>query len=233
MFAVLLAFPFVAVELTGGNIHLLLAAAIVAEFRWPAAWSFVLLTKVTPGIGLLWFAVRREWRPLMIALGATAAIAGLTFIIVPGARPYVLPRASFLYRCALPLRLCSSHGVPVEIDAGFCRLLPWSRCRVRGWRAGLCSWQSPCLRHLANARHVRERSARLASLRPPEPADPDSSRNRGLRQGEHQIELYLSSIAAAATTPQGSPIRPARAKATQASRQAVPSTAHHDARPTR
>ena len=28
----------------------------------PAAWSFVLLTKITPGIGLLWFVVRREWR---------------------------------------------------------------------------------------------------------------------------------------------------------------------------
>ena len=103
MFAVLLAFPFVAVELTGGNIHLLLAAAIVAGFRWPAAWSFVLLTKVTPGIGLLWFAVRREWRPLMIALGATAAIAGLTFIIVPGARPYVLPQL-----IPLPVRVAAA-----------------------------------------------------------------------------------------------------------------------------
>ena len=50
------------VELAGGNISLLLAVAIVVGFRWPAAWAFVLLTKVTPGIGLLWFVVRREWR---------------------------------------------------------------------------------------------------------------------------------------------------------------------------
>lgn len=70
----LLAFPPVAVELYHGNIHLLIAAAIALGFRYPAAWSFVLLTKVTPGIGLLWFAVRREWRPLGIALGATAAL---------------------------------------------------------------------------------------------------------------------------------------------------------------
>ena len=48
------------------------AVAIVVGFRWPAAWALVLLTKVTPGIGLLWFAVRREWRSLGIALGATA-----------------------------------------------------------------------------------------------------------------------------------------------------------------
>jgi hypothetical protein len=43
----------------------------------------VLLTKVTPGIGLLWFAVRREWRSLAFALGATAAIALVSFVILP------------------------------------------------------------------------------------------------------------------------------------------------------
>ena len=32
-----------------GNIEILMAAAIVAGFRWPATWSFVLLSKVTPG----------------------------------------------------------------------------------------------------------------------------------------------------------------------------------------
>ncbi|MBX3032095.1 MAG: DUF2029 domain-containing protein [Chloroflexi bacterium] len=80
----LLAIPVVAVELFIGNIHLLLALAVVLGFRWPAAWSFVLLTKVTPGIGLLWFVVRREWRSLGIALGATAAIAGVSFVLMPG-----------------------------------------------------------------------------------------------------------------------------------------------------
>jgi hypothetical protein len=69
-------------ELVGGNISLLLAVAIVVGFRWPAAWAFVLLTKVTPGIGLLWFAVRGEWRSLGIALGATlAVIAGSAFFM--------------------------------------------------------------------------------------------------------------------------------------------------------
>lgn len=61
-------------EIAGGNIHLLLAVAIVAGFRWPASWAFALLTKVTPGVGLLWFAARGEWRHLAVALGATAAI---------------------------------------------------------------------------------------------------------------------------------------------------------------
>ncbi len=76
----------VASELNAGNIQLLLAAAIVLGFRggwWPAAWSFVLLTKVTPGVGLLWFALRREWRALAVAGGVTAVIAGVSFVLWP------------------------------------------------------------------------------------------------------------------------------------------------------
>jgi hypothetical protein len=74
-----------ALELAGGNISLLLAVAIVIGFRWPAVWGLVLLTKVTPGIGLLWFAVRREWRSLGIALGATAVVAGVSWAMMPWA----------------------------------------------------------------------------------------------------------------------------------------------------
>jgi hypothetical protein len=43
----------------------------------------MLLTKVTPGIGLLWFAVRREWRALVSALGVTAAIIAASWLMVP------------------------------------------------------------------------------------------------------------------------------------------------------
>ena len=74
-----------AAELAGGNISLLLAVAIVVGFRWPAVWALILLTKVSPGIGLLWFAVRREWRNLGIALGATAAVIAVSAVIMPGA----------------------------------------------------------------------------------------------------------------------------------------------------
>ena len=76
-------FPPAILELINGNIHLLLAAAIALGFRYPWTWSLVLLTKVTPGIGLVWFAARREWRPLGIALGATAAIAAVSFVLAP------------------------------------------------------------------------------------------------------------------------------------------------------
>ena len=72
------------VDLTVGNIHLLMGGAIVLGFRWPWTWSFVLLTQITPGVGLLWFAFRREWRSLAIALGATAAISAASFLFAPG-----------------------------------------------------------------------------------------------------------------------------------------------------
>jgi Glycosyltransferase family 87 len=74
-----------AMEIGGGNISLLLALAVVAGFRWPWSWSLLLLTKITPGVGLLWFAMRREWRQLGIALGATAAIVAASFVLLPAA----------------------------------------------------------------------------------------------------------------------------------------------------
>ena len=77
--------PLAAIELVGGNISLLLAVAMVVGFRWPAAWALVLLTKVTPGIGLLWFVVRGEWRSLGIALGATALVVAVSAVLMPGA----------------------------------------------------------------------------------------------------------------------------------------------------
>lgn len=87
-FAVIVIFAVpVASEVNAGNIQLLAAAAIVLGFRrglaWPGLWVFVLLTKVTPGVALLWFAARRQWRALAVALGVTAAIAGATFVIWP------------------------------------------------------------------------------------------------------------------------------------------------------
>jgi hypothetical protein len=76
----LLALP----EIWGGNITILLAAAIVLGFSRPFSWAFPLLTKVTPGIGVLWFAVRREWRNLGVALAATVGIIAAVALITPG-----------------------------------------------------------------------------------------------------------------------------------------------------
>ena len=73
-----------AMEIAGGNVTLLLAVAIVAGFKRPWTWAFVILTKITPGVALLWFALRREWRSLAIALGATAAVLVGLVRVLPG-----------------------------------------------------------------------------------------------------------------------------------------------------
>jgi hypothetical protein len=75
-------------EIISGNVHILYAGAIVAAISrgpgWAASWCLLLLTKVTPGIGLIWHLVRREWRSLAIAVFATIAVAAGSAVIVPG-----------------------------------------------------------------------------------------------------------------------------------------------------
>ncbi len=66
-----------------GNIQLLLALGVVAAYRWPAAWLIPIHMKVTPGIGVLWYVVRREWRRAALAVGATALVAAVSFAIAP------------------------------------------------------------------------------------------------------------------------------------------------------
>jgi hypothetical protein len=74
----------IALEIVSGNVNLLYAAAIVIGFRWPGVWALMFLTKVTPGVGVLWFLVRREWRSLALALGVTAAIATISYVLDAG-----------------------------------------------------------------------------------------------------------------------------------------------------
>lgn len=75
---------FVRFTIERGNLHLLLTGAVVlAMSRWPAAWAFVLHTKPTMGVALAWYVGRRDWRGLGIALGTSAAIAAVSFVIAP------------------------------------------------------------------------------------------------------------------------------------------------------
>ena len=61
-------------EIVSGNVHLLYAVAIVVGFRASWTWGLPLITKVTPGIGVLWFAARRAWRPFLVSVGVTGAV---------------------------------------------------------------------------------------------------------------------------------------------------------------
>lgn len=75
--------PFVFRDLLVGNIHLMLAAAIVIGMRRPAIWAFPILTKITPGIGVLWFVARGNWRAAGIAIVLTAAASIASFALAP------------------------------------------------------------------------------------------------------------------------------------------------------
>ena len=129
-FAAIALYP-VAIELSAGNINLLLGAMIVAGFRWPAVWSFAILTKVTPGVGLVWFAVRREWRSLGVALGATAILAGISWIIRPDLWPAWLAMLQSDFGAESP----GAHlPVPLVIRLpAAVILIAWAARRDRRW----------------------------------------------------------------------------------------------------
>lgn len=118
-------------ELLVGNVHFLLAAALVVAFRAPAAWAFPVLTKVTPGVGALWFAVRREWRALGVAVGATLAVAAASFALAPAAWA---AWAGFLLGSpgrteALPIRLAAAVA-----------LVAWGARTDRRWTVAVAAW---------------------------------------------------------------------------------------------
>jgi hypothetical protein len=73
----------VAPEILIGNVYALFAVVIVVGLRFPAAWAFPLLAKVTPAVGVVWFATRREWRALAWSLGTAALLAGFSFVVAP------------------------------------------------------------------------------------------------------------------------------------------------------
>lgn len=68
-----------------GNIEPLLAVAVVVGSTRPGAWAFPLLTKVTPGLGVVWFAVRHEWGRLAAVALWTAAVVGASAAADPDA----------------------------------------------------------------------------------------------------------------------------------------------------
>jgi hypothetical protein len=70
-------------EITTGNIFIPLAVTAAIGLRWPAAWAFAALTKVTLCVGPVWFLARREWRSLGVAIGATAAVVALSTALRP------------------------------------------------------------------------------------------------------------------------------------------------------
>lgn len=67
------------------NIWGMLTAAAVLAMQRPAVWAFAVLTKVTPGILMIWHLARREWRAFTVASASTLAIALVSYAIDPSA----------------------------------------------------------------------------------------------------------------------------------------------------
>jgi len=127
-----LAFPGVDTSIYVGNIDILIAAAIVVALRYPAAWSFGLLTKVTPGIGLIWHAARREWRQLAIAIGVTALLVFPTVIVRP--ELWTAWFAMLRDNSTLP----TGNEVPLVYRVPIAAVLVWAGARTnRPWVLGI------------------------------------------------------------------------------------------------
>lgn len=73
-------------EVASGNVHWLIAVAVAMGFRRPAFWTIPMLTKALPGLGIVWFAVRKEWRSLGEAILVPAAIVTFSYSVDP--RPW-------------------------------------------------------------------------------------------------------------------------------------------------
>lgn len=70
-------------ELVNANIFILLAVCSVLGIRRPGFWAFPLLTKITSGVGLMWFAARGEWQRVLQALGVTLTIVAVSYLLTP------------------------------------------------------------------------------------------------------------------------------------------------------
>jgi Glycosyltransferase family 87 len=67
-----------------GNVWPFFALVVVFGYRRPGLWAFPLLTKVTSGMGVVWFAVRREWRPLVRVAAFTVVLVAVSVAVSPG-----------------------------------------------------------------------------------------------------------------------------------------------------
>lgn len=81
----MLVIPGVSSDLLLGNINVFLAVAIVLALRSPALWMAVLLTKLSPAVGVLWHVVRHEWAALARAFGIASAVVILSIAVQPDA----------------------------------------------------------------------------------------------------------------------------------------------------
>jgi hypothetical protein len=72
-------------DIVYGNVWWLLTITLVFGLRRPALWAIPVMLKLTPAVGLIWFAARREWRNLGVAVTVVAVVTAISLYIAPGA----------------------------------------------------------------------------------------------------------------------------------------------------
>jgi hypothetical protein len=110
-------------EIVRGNIIGFIAVAAVIGMRRPTAWAFPTLTKVTTGLGPLWFAVRGEWRSVLRCLAMVMVVVGASVAIDPTAwREWIHFSLTSHSDALFPVRLC---GAAVLTVVAARRNQPW------------------------------------------------------------------------------------------------------------
>ena len=111
-----------------GNLNFAIAAALVLGFRHTGWYAAPILSKVTPGIGLVWFAARREWRSLAVAGAVTLAVALPSLVLHLDAwREFF---ASLLSNAALDAQI----GAPLILRVGLAAaVVSWGAWTDRPW----------------------------------------------------------------------------------------------------
>lgn len=81
----LIAFLPVALELRFENVNLLMALGIVYGLgRWPWLFAVGALVKVSPGLGIIYLAMRRRWRDAFVSSVLGIVIVAVSYAIDPG-----------------------------------------------------------------------------------------------------------------------------------------------------
>lgn len=70
-------------EIVAGNVFWVFALVVAFGLRRPGLWAFVFLTKISPAIGPIWFAARREWKKVGISAAVTILVVGISYLIDP------------------------------------------------------------------------------------------------------------------------------------------------------
>ena len=81
----LIAFLPVALELRFENVNLLMALGIVYGLgRWPWLFAVGAVVKVSPGLGIIYLALRRRWRDAIVSSAVGVAIVAVSYALDPG-----------------------------------------------------------------------------------------------------------------------------------------------------